>query len=108
MGVSQELSFAVLSVMNAGSVFGRLLPSYIADIIGRFNLVIPFSFVSGVFTIALWLNAKSLVSIMFFAAIYGFFSGAFISLTTPCVAQISEIHKIGTRIGMFFAILSIP
>jgi hypothetical protein len=49
-----------------------------------------------------------LVALMLFAAVYGFFSGAFISLITPCVAQISDISQIGTRIGMLYSIISVP
>lgn len=43
-----------------------------------------------------------------FAAIYGFVSGAFISVLTPAVASISERGRVGTRMGMLYSVISVP
>lgn len=43
-----------------------------------------------------------------FAGVYGFCSGAFISVIAPCVAQISETREMGMRIGMLYTITSFP
>lgn len=102
------MSFYVLAVMNAGGVFGRIAPAYLSDTVGRFNLLTPSAFFSGLSCLVFWMFTKSLVSLMLFAAAYGFFSGAFISVITPCVAQISDIRQIGTRIGMLYTIISFP
>ncbi|KAH9480098.1 MFS transporter asaE [Psilocybe cubensis] len=106
--IPDHMSFYALAVMNAGGVLGRIAPAVLSDSIGRFNLLTPSAFLSGLSCVAFWLFAKSLVSIMLFSAAYGFFSGAFISLVTPCVAQISDIRVIGIRIGMLYTIISFP
>ncbi|KAF9465811.1 MFS general substrate transporter [Collybia nuda] len=108
ISLSPQMSFYVLAVMNAGGVFGRIAPAYLSDTVGRFNLLTPSAFFSGLSCLVFWMFAKSLVSLMLFAAAYGFFSGAFISVLTPCVAQISDIRQIGTRIGMLYTIISFP
>lgn len=102
------MSFYVLAVMNAGGVLGRIAPAYLSDTVGRFNLLTPSAFFSGLSCLVFWMFTKSLVSLMLFAVTYGFFSGAFISVITPCVAQISDIRQIGTRIGMLYTIISFP
>ncbi|KAJ7128299.1 hypothetical protein C8R46DRAFT_1237068 [Mycena filopes] len=89
-------------VMNAGGVIGRVAPNILSDRIGRFNLLVPASFLSGLLCVCFWLFARSLVPLMLFAAAYGFSSGAFISVITPCVAQISDIRQIGSRIGALY------
>jgi predicted MFS family arabinose efflux permease len=94
--------------MNAGGFLGRIAPAYLSDTIGRFNLLVPSAFFSGFACLVFWMFAKSLATVMLFAALYGFFSGAFISVITPCVAQISDIRQIGTRIGMMYTIISFP
>lgn len=94
--------------MNMGGIFGRIAPAWLSDTVGRFNLLAPSAFLSGLSCLVFWLFAKSLVSIMAFAMTYGFFSGAFISVITPCIAQISDITVIGTRIGMLYSIISVP
>jgi len=104
----QHLSFYLPAIMNAGGVVGRVLPAVVSDRIGRFNLLVPSALLSGLFCVTLWLGAHSPIRITMFCILYGFSSGSFISLITPCVAQISEIREIGKRIGLLYTVISIP
>lgn len=58
--------------------------------------------VSGILALALWIPAKSNALIILFAALYGFFSGAYVSLGPTVVAQISDIKEIGLRNGVLY------
>lgn len=62
---------------------------------------------SAVIVLALWLPSHGNTPIIVFAALYGFSSGAFVSLAPSLVAQISDIREIGVRNGTLFAIVSI-
>lgn len=108
LSIPDHMAFYTLAVMNAGGVLGRIAPAYLSDRLGRFNLLIPSAFLSGLLCLVFWLFAKSLVSIMLFSVFYGFVSGSFVSVVTPCVAQISEMAQMGTRIGMLYSIISFP
>ncbi|KAJ7130716.1 major facilitator superfamily domain-containing protein [Mycena filopes] len=108
LAISSHNISIVLAVMNAGGVIGRIAPAYLSDTIGRFNLLVPAAFLSGLLCVVFWLFARSIVPLMLFAAAYGFSSGAFISVITPCVAQISDIRQIGSRIGILYSIISFP
>ncbi|KAG0701895.1 MFS general substrate transporter [Suillus ampliporus] len=105
---SEQTAFYVLSVMNAGGVFGRIVPAILSDKIGRFNLLMPAAFLAGLSCLIFWMLAKTMIAVMAFAAVYGFLSGAFISVVTPCVAQISDISEIGSRMGALYTLISIP
>lgn len=94
--------------MNAGGVFGRVAPAWLSDKIGRFNLLCPSAFFAGLSCLVFWMFGKSLVAIIIFAALYGLLSGAFTSVVTPCVAQISDIREIGMRIGILYTFISVP
>ncbi|KAI0671247.1 MFS general substrate transporter [Trametes maxima] len=107
-GISSQTAFYVLSVMNAGGIAGRLAPAYLADRLGRFNILVPCAFLAGLSMLVFWTFSRTLVAIMLFAAVYGFFSGAFNALIIPCVAQISQMREIGTRIGVLYSIISFP
>ncbi|OCH92818.1 MFS general substrate transporter [Obba rivulosa] len=107
-GVSATMAFYVLSVMNAGGIFGRLAPSILSDSFGRFNLIVPCAFLTGLSALVIWIFADSLATIMVFAIVYGFFSGAFNALIIPCIGQISDIRAIGTRVGVLYSIISFP
>ncbi|KAJ3731272.1 major facilitator superfamily domain-containing protein [Lentinula guzmanii] len=108
LGISSHMSFVVLALMNAGGVFGRVAPAILSDRIGRFNLLAPTSFVAGLSILVCWMFAHTLPTLIVFSILYGFFSGAFISVITPCVAQISDIREIGMRIGLMYSIISFP
>lgn len=64
-------------------------------------------FFSGIIVLALWLPAKGNAPLIVFAALYGFCSGAFVSLLPAMIVQISDIKEIGLRIGVEFATISI-
>ncbi|KAI9822327.1 MAG: hypothetical protein M1827_000045 [Pycnora praestabilis] len=106
-GMSTNLSGYLLAILNALSIFGRILPGYLADRYGRFNVMIIMSYFSAIIVLAIWLPSRSNAPIIVFAALYGFGSGAFVSMTPAIIAQISDIRKIGVRNGTLFALISV-
>ncbi|MCJ1289148.1 hypothetical protein MMC34_000680 [Xylographa carneopallida] len=106
LGMSVQLSNYLLAVLNAASIFGRTLPGYLGDRFGRFNVIVVLNFFSALIILALWLPARGNAPILVFAALYGFGSGAFVSMVPACLAQISNIKEIGIRNGTIFAIVS--
>jgi MFS family permease len=105
-GMSVRLAGYLLAVLNAGSIFGRIIPGALADKLGKFNLQAIFCTFAGVIVLALGLPASSNAAFITFAALYGFASGAYVSLLPAQMAQISEVHQIGVRIGVTFVSLS--
>ncbi|OQE15059.1 hypothetical protein PENFLA_c034G05115 [Penicillium flavigenum] len=106
-GMSANLSSYLLSILNASSVFGRLLPGVLADKVGRFNTICFFGSSTGVLLLC-WIAIKSNAAIIIFAALYGFFSGAIVSLMSPCIAHLSPTPSyIGTYLGMGMAVISV-
>jgi MFS family permease len=73
-GVSSQLAFYLLSVYNAGSFFGRVLPGHWADRFGHFNICTLSVFVSGI-TGFCWISAKSPAGLTVWTLAYGFASG---------------------------------
>ncbi|KZF21899.1 MFS general substrate transporter [Xylona heveae TC161] len=106
IGMSQRLAGYLLAVLNADSTFGRIIPGYLGDKLGRFNVLTVMSYFAGILVLALWLPAKANAPIIVFSGLYGFASGAFVSMIPACVAQISDIRKIGVRNGALFAVVS--
>ena len=106
-GMSPDLASYLLAILNAASIFGRTIPGYFADRYGRFNVMIIMSYFSAILVLALWLPATTNAPIIVFAALYGFGSGAFVSMAPALIAQISDIRQIGIRTGTMFAIISV-
>ena len=106
-GMGLQFALYQISILNCASIFGRTLPGYIADKIGRYNVML-LSMASTAILIFCWTTTDSIASITVFAAFFGFFSGAVIALYPPCIAQItSSPSYIGTYVGMGMATVSL-
>ncbi|OAA73361.1 Major facilitator superfamily domain, general substrate transporter [Cordyceps fumosorosea ARSEF 2679] len=97
----------LLPILNGASLFGRLFAGFMGDKIGRFNILVGCCYLSGVWILALWITSSTQSALIAFAALFGFSSGAYISLVTPVVAQISPLPEIGFRTGIVFFVASI-
>ncbi|KAH8425228.1 uncharacterized protein LDX57_002986 [Aspergillus melleus] len=107
-GMEEGLAYQVVSILNAASILGRVLPGYAADRYGRFNVMIITTFGCTVFTLALWLSAGSnTAAIVAYAVLFGFWSGSAISLAPVCVAQISTTEDFGKRYGTTYSLVSV-
>ncbi|RAQ64548.1 monocarboxylate permease [Aspergillus flavus] len=101
------LGFYLLSILTTGSVLGRILPNIFANLIGPFNIIFTCTVISGAMMFAL-VNLSSLAGVVIVAFLYGFFTGAFVSLPPTCFVKLSPDRAlIGTRIGMGYAVMTI-
>jgi predicted MFS family arabinose efflux permease len=102
-----KMAFYVVPIFNAASCFGRTIPNAVSDKTGPLNLIAPGATVVGVLIFCL-LAVKHEASIIVIAVLGGFFSGVFIALPPVCfVALTKDKSKIGTRIGMGYAIIGL-
>ncbi|KAG6995708.1 riboflavin transporter MCH5 [Physcia stellaris] len=106
-GIDPSLSYQLLAVVNAGSVFGRWLPGYVADKLGRFNTMIITLAMCLICVLGLWLTAGgSLTRLCVFAVGFGFASGSNISLTPVCVGQLCDTEVFGRWYATCYTIVS--
>ncbi|KAL4921344.1 major facilitator superfamily domain-containing protein [Aspergillus aurantiobrunneus] len=107
VGMTPDLVQYLLPMLNAGSLFGRLFAGFVGDKLGRYNVFVIVCYLSGVFTLALWLPSSSNAALIAFAVLFGFFSGAYVSLLTPLVMQISPIAELGFRMGILLLAMAV-
>ncbi|KAM0550202.1 hypothetical protein ACHAPJ_009050 [Fusarium lateritium] len=107
LGISPSLSEYMVPIINASSTFGRLLPAWLGDRIGVFNVMIPMTLLGGIFTLAVWLPASSSALVIVYAVLYGFTSGCTLSIVPAMVASISDVRSIGTRNGSLYAVAAV-
>ncbi|GAB1205145.1 hypothetical protein APSETT445_003815 [Aspergillus pseudonomiae] len=99
---TDDLAFYIIAILNATSVFGRITPGLVADRLGSLNTIIPMGLGAAVLAYA-WIGIKNLAGTIVFACLYGFFSGAIVSLPPTIVARLSpNMNIVGTRMGMCF------
>ncbi|EEH34837.2 hypothetical protein PAAG_05884 [Paracoccidioides lutzii Pb01] len=99
---SDDLAFYMIAILNAGSIFGRIIPGLLADHFGALDVMIPCSFACAVLLFA-WMGIHSIAGSIVFSCLYGFFSGALVSLPPTVIASLSpDLSLVGTRMGMCF------
>lgn len=106
-GVDPQKAYRLNALLNAGAIPGRALPGYVADRFGHFNVMCGTALVCTAFILALWLtSAANEAMITSFTVLYGFWSGAAISLTPVCVGQVCKTEDYGKRSGTAFFVCS--
>lgn len=110
-GMSTNLATYLVSILNAASTFGRIIPAHFGDLFGVFNIMILLTGFSAVTTLALWLPSTVMASghtnalIIVFTVFYGFASGCVFSIVPALIAKISpDIRKLGVRTGSLYAL----
>ncbi|KAH8894477.1 MFS general substrate transporter [Thozetella sp. PMI_491] len=97
-----EFSPYLVTMLNVGSVFGRVIPNAIADKAGSLNVLIICTFVSAVLAFA-WMGITNLGGLIAFGLLYGAFSGGVVSLTPSVIIHLTpEPSRIGARMGTTF------
>ncbi|MCJ1430015.1 hypothetical protein MMC29_007930 [Sticta canariensis] len=106
-GFSTTFSYQILAIINAGSFFGRWLPGYVADYIGRFNTMILTVLLCLIATFALWLPAANSTALMVvYSVLFGLGSGSNISLAPVCVSQMCTTEEYGRYYATCYTIVS--
>ncbi|KAJ5180736.1 hypothetical protein N7492_003946 [Penicillium capsulatum] len=109
-GFSSDLALYLISLINATSIPGRVIPPHIADHIGHFNVITTCALTTGVSMLCLWLPFHyhpSHAGLIVFALVYGFVTGAVVSLLMPCVAKSGKLETLGVRFGTFQMVVAL-
>ncbi|KAH7110937.1 putative MFS monocarboxylate transporter [Dactylonectria macrodidyma] len=107
-GFSHEFCFQILTILNAGSFFGRLLPGWWADRVGPFNSNMASVLLSIFACFAVWLPfGHTKPGIVTFAILIGFASGNNISITPVCIGRLCPIENYGRYYATCFTVVSV-
>lgn len=89
-----------VTLLNAGSIPGRVVPNYLADKLGALNVMLAVLVSSAVMMWA-WLGIDNFGGLVVFALLYGLFSGGVVSMTPTVVVKLTkDMSRVGTRMGM--------
>ncbi|EIW53756.1 MFS general substrate transporter [Trametes versicolor FP-101664 SS1] len=103
--VSPAITTYILAILNAGSTLGRILPMALADRLGVYNMLLPAILTSAVLLFALF-GAADTGGVVAVAALFGFSSGAYVSLIPPLLGTLcTDLSELGLRMGLAFSIV---
>jgi len=104
--LNRNLAFYTIAIINASSVFGRIIGNHMGDIVGPVNMIAPAT-AGTALSIWLMLAIKNSASLVIVSIIYGFFSGAYLSLAVAGLASLArKPSHVGSKTGLCLAICS--
>ncbi|GAV30469.1 hypothetical protein PMKS-003983 [Pichia membranifaciens] len=99
-GFSESFSLIALTVFNAAGVAGRIVPTFLSDRYGNFNLVILMSTIMTLTVWIIWLPfGQNLGAFTAFTIVFGFAVAGTLALTPLCTSAISKPKDFGKRYG---------
>ncbi|KAJ5782241.1 hypothetical protein N7457_004015 [Penicillium paradoxum] len=100
-GMSPAMSQNLVAILNGASFCGRIILGILADrSLGRFTVLGLAGLATGIISFC-WTRATTPAAIIVYSAIYGFTSGAVVSMLSACFAQVTpDPRNIGTYMGL--------
>ncbi|OAQ66384.1 major facilitator superfamily transporter protein [Pochonia chlamydosporia 170] len=99
---SKNFAPYMVTLLNVGSVVGRLAPMYVGDKLGVLNMTILCTLASALLAFG-WMGIDSLGGIAVFTILYGITSGAVVVGAPVVIMKLSpDMARMGTRLGMAF------
>ncbi|KAI8581021.1 hypothetical protein K450DRAFT_234252 [Umbelopsis ramanniana AG] len=102
IGVPGSQTSVIIGVMSACNAISRVVLGFLADRYGRINALFGCTFLAGVFTMVVWINAKSFGSLFAFGILYGLTGGGFVSLLPTLTADLVGIRNLSRGLGMCY------
>lgn len=103
-GMSSTMSGYLLSILNASSTFGRIIPGVLADRYGRLNMFGIGGILTGV-VIFCMSSVTSNAGLIVYAIFFGFISGTIISGGSAALSLCpKDTRDVGTYMGMGMAL----
>ncbi|GAA6016417.1 hypothetical protein JCM10207_003854 [Rhodosporidiobolus poonsookiae] len=97
-----------LSILNAASIFGRVIPNWLADTYGPLTILTPQCVLSGILIFIFLPACKTLAGLIVFCILFGFSSGAYVSMMPASVAsQTKDMTQVGHRTAVMFLVISV-
>lgn len=107
-GMSEDESYLLLTVWNGCSIAGRMLPGYVADKIGYFNVNIIMLLLFTISTFALWLPFGGNPRVLYaYSSLGGFALGSIFSLLPVCLSHITPVNELGSKFGFLCGVTSV-
>jgi MFS family permease len=103
LSTSTDMSFYLLAVLNASQLFGRVIPAFVSDHVGGELMLFGAIVSAGILSLC-WMAVYNLAGYVVWLVIYGFFSGAVVTLPAVVLPYLCpSMAVLGTRLGMVYA-----
>ncbi|KAH6889400.1 monocarboxylate transporter [Thelonectria olida] len=108
IGLNASQGAVISALFNGGQAVGRPLIGYFSDSMGRMNMAGSMTFLAGVLSLAVWINAKSYGMLIFYAISEGLVAGNFWATIAPLMAEVVGIKRVPSGLNILWLSIVLP
>ena len=108
VGLTQKQGSVIGALLNLGQGLGRPPIGYFSDSIGRINMAVAMTFLSGLFALVIWIFATSYGVLIFYALIGGAVAGTFWATIAPVTAEVMGLKRVPAALSIVWLWLVLP
>lgn len=108
IGLNAQQASVVSALLNLGQGIGRPFVGYFSDAGGRINMAMLSTFLAGLFSLVIWIFAKSYGVLIFYALIGGSVAGTFWTTVAPVGAEVIGLKRLPSALSITWLVLVLP
>lgn len=108
VGLSASQGSLIGALLNLGQALGRPPVGYFSDYIGRINMAMSMTFLSGLFVLVIWIFSNSFGLLVFFALFGGAVAGTFWATIAPVGAEVVGLKMLPTALSIVWLSIVLP
>ncbi|KJZ76176.1 hypothetical protein HIM_04632 [Hirsutella minnesotensis 3608] len=108
VGLGASQAALISAFFNLGQAIGRPLVGFFSDRTGRINMSAFTTFLAGLFSLVIWINAKTYGVLIFFAIICGSVGGAFWTTIGPVTAEVVGLKNVPSALSLVWITILLP
>ncbi|KAI0402269.1 major facilitator superfamily domain-containing protein [Xylaria palmicola] len=103
LGTSSSSASDLLAILNAASLFGRILPAAVGHKVGPANILLAGATALGALILA-WIAVGSIAGLTVWSIFLGFVAGSVITIPNAVASRLSQTSNTGLRIGLMWGV----
>ncbi|OCL05105.1 MFS general substrate transporter [Glonium stellatum] len=108
IGMTAKQGSIIGAMLNLGQALGRGPIGYFSDAMGRINMAATMTFLAGLFSLVIWVFAKSYGVLIFFALVGGAVAGTFWAVIGPVTSEVIGLIDLPSALSITWIVLVLP
>ncbi|RJE18737.1 Major Facilitator Superfamily [Aspergillus sclerotialis] len=108
VGHTQSEGSLASAFLNLGQAIGRSVIGLLSDRFGRIEVPFIATFLTGLFSLVIWIFAKTLGVIFFYAILTGLFAGTLWAAAAPMGTEVVGLEDLPSALGILWFVLTPP
>ncbi|KAF2029416.1 MFS general substrate transporter [Setomelanomma holmii] len=108
IGLTSKQGSIIGALLNLGQALGRPPIGYFSDSFGRLNMASSMTFLCGVFSLLIWMFAKSFGVVVFFGILGGTVAGTYWAVAAPVTTEVMGLKRLPSALSITWLVLVLP